>query len=75
MITDCDERTGKLIRREVQLELEREYGSIYELTVSKITHENDQVHVLGEFVAKRGEQEKRFTMTMPRVDGPLDYFL
>jgi len=45
------------------------------LTLFKITHMNDQVTVLGEFVAKPGEMEKRFAMTMPRMDGPLDYFL
>jgi hypothetical protein len=75
MIADCDVRTSNLIRREVQQELEREYGPIFELTLQKITHEEDQVIVIGEFVVTPGEMEKRFAMTMPRLDGPLDYFL
>ena len=75
MIADCDQRTSKLIRKEVERELEREYGGIFELTLSKITHEGDQVIVIGGFVARLGEMEKRFAMTMPRVDGPLDCFL
>jgi len=74
MIADCDERTGKLIRKEVQRELEREYGPILGLTLQKIVHEEHQVIVIGEFVARPGEMEKRFAMTMPRVDGPLDSF-
>jgi Uma2 family endonuclease len=75
MIADCDQRTSKLIEKEVQRELERQYGSIYQLTLLKIQHENDQVNVIGEFTARPGEEEKRFTMTMPRVDGPLDHFV
>jgi hypothetical protein len=75
MIADCDMRTSKLIEKEVQRELERQYGSVYELTLFKITHENDQVVVHGEFTAKSGEQEKRFAMVMPRLEGPLDHFL
>jgi hypothetical protein len=75
MIVDCDHRTSKLIEREVQRELEAQYGSVYELTLFKIKHENDQVTVIGEFVAKAGEVEKRFATVMPRVDGPLDNFL
>jgi hypothetical protein len=35
--------TRKLIEKEVLSELKREYGSIYELTVFEITHEQDQV--------------------------------
>jgi hypothetical protein len=75
MIADCDLRTSKLIEREVRRELERQHGSIYELTIFKIQHENDQVTIMGEFTERPGEQEKQFAMTMPRVDGPLDYFL
>jgi len=75
MIADCDLRTRRLIEKEVQRELEEQYGSIFQLTLFKITHENDQVTVLGEFTAKPGEQSNRFAMVMPRVDGPLDYFL
>jgi hypothetical protein len=75
MIADCDLRTRKLIEEEVLEELEREYGSVYELTMVKIVHEEDQVRVLGEFVRKPREQEIRFVMSMPRVDGPLDYYV
>ncbi len=75
MIADCDVRTSKLIRREVQLELEREYGPIFELTLTKIMHEDNQVTMIGEFVARLGEMEKGFAMAMPRADGLIDYFL
>jgi hypothetical protein len=74
-IVDCDQRTCNLIRREVLQELKQQYGSVHELTLFKITHEEDQVTVVGEFVARHGEQEKRFAMVMPRVNVPLDYFL
>lgn len=75
MIADCDQRTSRLIWKEVQRELEREYGPIFEMVLTEIRHEEDQVIVMGEFVATPGSMEKRFAMTMPRVDGPLDYFL
>jgi len=51
------------------------YGSFFELSLFMITHEDDRVIVLGEVTARPGEQEIRFAMTIPRVDGPLDYFL
>ena len=75
MISDCDERTSKLIIAEVQRELERQYGPISEMVIIEIRHEEDQVIVMGEFAPTPGSMEKRFAMTMPRVDGPLDYFL
>ena len=75
MIADCDQRTSKLIEKEVRRELREQYGSVYKLTLLKITHENDQVVVMEEFTAKPGKQEIPFAMIMPRVDGPLDYFL
>jgi hypothetical protein len=75
MIADCDQRTSRLIEREVWRELQQQYGSVYELTLLKITHEEDQVVVQGEFKARPTEQEKRFAMVMPRMDGPLDCFL
>lgn len=75
MFADCDQRTSKLISTEVHRELERQYGPIFEIVIIEIRHEQDQVIVIGKFAVTPGSLEKRFAMTMPRVDGPLDYFL
>ena len=75
MITDCDQRTSKLVEREVRQEIAEQYGSVFELVLLKISHERDQVIVQGQFIVREGEVEKRFAMIIPRVDGPLDSFL
>jgi len=75
MIADRDLRTRRLLERETRQGLEETYGSVFELSLFKIAHEEDRVIVLGEFTARPGEQEIRFAMVMPRLDGPLDYFL
>jgi len=51
------------------------YGSVYELVLFKITHEEERVIVQGEFLASPGQPEMPFAVVMPRVDGPLDCFL
>jgi hypothetical protein len=56
---DCNLRTMRLIEKEVRLGLQEMYGSVFELALFKITHEEDQMHVLGEFVGRPGEMEPR----------------
>ena len=75
MIADCDLRTARLIKKEIQNELVEIYGSVLTLEILSIRHKDDLVTVIGEFVSRPGEQEKKFAFTIPRVDGPLDHFL
>lgn len=75
MIADCDLRMQRLIEAKVRQSLQEIDGSLYELTILKITHEPDRVIVQGISITRPGEQEKRFAMLMPRMDGPLDHFL
>lgn len=64
-----------LIETKVQRGLIETDGSIHELALIKIQHENSEVNALGEFAVNSGQREMRFYMTFPRVDGPLDCFL
>lgn len=75
MITDCDMRTRRLIEKEARQTLRGTYGSVFELTLFKITHEKDRVIVQGELVAGAGQREIPFLIYVPRLDGPLDAFL
>jgi len=75
MITDCDMRTRRLVEKHVRQTLTEMYGSVYELVLFKITHEEERVIVQGEFLARPGQPEMPFAIVMPRVDGPLDCFL
>lgn len=71
MIANCDQRTCRLIEREVRQGLQEMYGSVFHLALIEITHEEDQVIVLGEFTPRPSNQEIPFAMVMLRVDGPL----
>lgn len=75
MILDCDQRTRRLVEIEVRKALQEMYGSVFELGLFEITHEEDRVIALGEFTPKPGNQEIPFAIVIPRVDSPLDYFL
>jgi len=75
MIRDCDLRTANLIKMHVQRTLRRMYGSILELELLSIKHDEDRVIVQGTFATDLAYDSKRFAMTLPRVDGSLDYFL
>lgn len=75
MIADCDRRIAKLIQREVLQTLRESYGSVYVLEITKIEHHEDVVNVFGWFQVEAFKPEHQFAVELPRVDGPLDYFL
>lgn len=68
-------RTRRLIERGVRQTVCGMYGSVFELSLFKITHEEDRVVVQRELVARLGQREIPFLIYMSRVDGPLDDFL
>lgn len=52
MIVDCDRRTVQPIEKEVRDGLKEMYGSVFEVPLLEIKHEDVQVAVLGEFTAR-----------------------
>ena len=75
MIADCDLRTQKLVENAVAEDLKKSHGPHCVIELISIRHQEDQVVIQGAFADKPGEEMKRFAMKIPRVDGPLDYFI
>lgn len=72
---DCDLRTARLIASEVRRSFQESHGSQVEIEIACIKHSEDMVHVRGVLFEHPGDEGKPFVMQMPRVDGPLDYFM
>lgn len=75
MSADCDERTLRIIERRVVEHFKATRGSVYSLQLLSVNHDEERVIVKGLLQDRPFQDEMWFVLTLPRVDGPLDYFL
>ena len=75
MSADCDERTLRLIERRVGEHFKATRGSVHSLQLLSVKHDDERVTVKGLLQDRPFQEEMWFRVTLPRVDGPLDYFL
>lgn len=75
MSADCDERTLRLIERRVGEHFKATRDSVHSLQLLSVKHDDERVTVKGLLQDRPFQEEMWFIVTLPRVDGPLDYFL